>query len=98
MTSPSSGGAVMSSASITHGASSGVSEGAGLGGGMAVRRGTGVIVNDRLWRDISPRNDCAGSIVPSSNKPVLRWVLEVPRLKEKETDGVAIWLFFSWIN
>ena len=32
MTSPSSGGAVMSSASITHGASSGASEGAGLGG------------------------------------------------------------------
>ena len=39
-------GGVMSSGVITHGASRGASEGAGLGGGVAVRRGTGAVVND----------------------------------------------------
>ena len=76
-------GGVMSSGVITHGALRGASEGAGLGGGVAVRRGTGAIVNNQLWRDISARNDCAGSAVPSSSKLVLRWVLEALMSKEK---------------
>jgi len=66
----------MSSGVITHGASRGASEGAGEGGGVAVRKGTGAIVNDQLWMDISLRSECAGSIVLSSSKPVLQWVLE----------------------
>ena len=78
-----SGGAVMLSGVIAHGALSGASEGAGLGGGVAVWRGAGVIVNDWLWRDISFCNEYAGSVVPSSSQLVLWWLLEVLMLKEE---------------
>ena len=78
-----SGGAVMSLGVIAHGASSSASEGAGLGGGVAVQRGAGVVINDRLWRDISSHNEYAGSVVPSSSKPVLQWLLEALMLKEE---------------